>query len=223
MSKHSIMKNLDSEPLMQTADGFRAMFTSAGNKTRLVKLCSLIFMIAALVITGYSLRNFKLGNIETGETIALIPSPMASTAAKKDVITIPTGLVKANPFVPYRNLGNEKSTGLINDVPKFDLVSPPEDLPLNSEASKIMETVVSGILYDKYSPSAILNIEGNDYLVKKGDVIQNYKVVSILQDSVTVQSGKNTYKAGIGEFLTTGEINHNEISNLSKKFGGEKR
>jgi hypothetical protein len=82
--------------------------------------------------------------------------------------------------------------------------------------------MVSGILYDKFSPSAILNIEGNDYLVKKGDVVNNYKVVSILQDSVTVKLGANVYKAGIGEILTEGSLHHNDVSNLSNKFGGEK-
>ena len=67
-----------------------------------------------------------------------------------------------------------------------------------------------------------MNIEGNDYLVKKGDVVNNYKVVNIMQDSVTVKLGANVYKAGIGEILTEGSMNHNEVSNLSKKFGGEK-
>ena len=42
-----------------------------------------------------------------------------------------------------------------------------------------MDTVVSGILYDKFSPSAILNIEGNDYLVKKGDVVTAVVVRSV--------------------------------------------
>ena len=86
-----------------------------------------------------------------------------------------------------------------------------------------MDTIVSGILYDKYSPSAILNIEGSDYLVKKGDVVNNYKVVNIMQDSVTVQLGANVYKAGIGEILTEGNLNHNNVSNLKNKFGGERR
>jgi hypothetical protein len=86
-----------------------------------------------------------------------------------------------------------------------------------------MDTIVSGILYDKFSPSAILNIEGSDYLVKKGDVVNNYKILNISQDSVSVKLGNNTYKAGIGEILTEGSINYNNVSNLNKKFGGEKR
>ena len=56
--------------------------------------------------------------------------------------------------------------------------------------------------------------------VKKGDVVNNYKVVSIVQDSVTVKLGSNVYKAGIGEILTEGSLNHNDVSNLNNKFGG---
>ena len=60
--------------------------------------------------------------------------------------------------------------------------------------SLLLHPVISGILYDKFSPSAILNIEGTDYLVKKGDVVNNYKVLNILEDSVTVKLGENVYK-----------------------------
>ena len=49
------------------------------------------------------------------------------------------------------------------------------------------------------------------------------KVVNIMQDSVTVKLGNNTYKAGIGEILTEGSLTHNDVSNLNKKFGGERR
>ena len=157
---------------------------------------------------------------EGNSTLALAAVPIAATTAKKDLISIPTGTVKANPFLPYRDISGNT---LVNDVPKFDLVEPPDVVNENSDAARVMDTVVSGILYDKYSPSAILNIEGNDYLVKKGDVVNNYKVVNIMQDSVTVKLGNNTYKAGIGEILTEGSLTHNDVSNLNKKFGGERR
>lgn len=166
-----------------------------------------------------SLRNSNL--IEEDESmLSLATAPIAAAdTSKKDFISIPSGTVKANPFLPYREVGNVNN---VKDVPKYDLVEPPEAITEGSEAARVMDTVVSGILYDKYSPSAILNIEGNDYLVKKGDVVNNYKILSIMQDSVTVMLGKNTYKAGIGEILTEGSVNYNNVSNLSKKFGGER-
>ena len=85
-----------------------------------------------------------------------------------------------------------------------------------------MTTKVSGIMFDKFNPSAILNISGADYLVRTGDVVNNYKVLSIAQDTVTVQYGANVYKAGVGELFTGEGINYNTISNLQNKFGGNK-
>ena len=143
---------------------------------------------------------------------------IAATASPKSVISIPAGTVKANPFLPYRDIGSGKAS----DIPSYSLVEPPEKINESSDAARVMDTIVSGILYDKYSPSAILNIEGNDYLVKKGDVVNNYKVLNIAQDSVTVKLGANVYKAGIGEILTEGTLNHNDVSNLGNKFGGVK-
>ena len=169
------------------------------------------------ILSNKSLKDIEDNNISM---VSLAMAPVSVTNTKKDLISIPSGVVKANPFLPYRDIGGST---LVNDVPKYDLVAPPEVVNENSEAARVMDTVVSGILYDKYSPSAILNIEGNDYLVKKGDVVNNYKILAIMQDSVTVKLGSSTYKAGIGEILTEGTINHNEVSNLSKKFGGEKR
>ena len=179
--------------------------------------CILTCLIGILLVVGCGI--FKgLNGVSTSETamVSLEPAPIAATSGGKSVITIPVGKVNANPFLPYRDI---KSSAVV-DVPAYNLVEPPEAVGTSSEAARVMDTIVSGILYDKYSPSAILNIEGNDYLVKKGDVVNNYKVMSITQDSVTVKLGANVYKAGIGEILTEGTINYNEVSNLGNKFGG---
>ena len=58
-------------------------------------------------------------------------------------------------------------------------------------------------------------------MVKKGDKVNNYEVLEIERDSVTVKLGANVYRAGIGEMLTGGSLNHNKISNLDTKFGGK--
>ena len=145
-------------------------------------------------------------------TAAVAPSKMS-------VISVPSGTIKANPFLPYKEISTSSSQV---DVPKGNIVEPPTTLGEDPDAVRVMDTIVSGILYDKFSPSAILNIEGNDYLVKKGDVVNNYNVLAITQDSVTVKLGANTYKAGIGQILTEGSLNHNDVSNLNNKFGGDK-
>ena len=191
-------------------------------KSKRAVIIPLLLLCIAIPVahTMASFNNLSVIGIEDTDTPTLASVPAVAATTKKDLISIPSGTVKANPFVPYRDISGTST--VVQDVPKFDLVEPPEIIKESSEAARVMNTVVSGILYDKYSPSAILNIEGNDYLVKKGDVVNNYKIVNIMQDSVTVKLGNNTFKAGIGEILTEGSVNYNDVSNLNKKFGGKK-
>ena len=186
------------------------------------KKLAVSLLVAGLIVPVISVfalkNNVKKSYNEIAGDITL-STPIAASSSQKGVISIPTGMVKANPFVPYRDISG---TSVVPDVPTFSLIEPPEIVNENSDAARVMDTIVSGILYDKFSPSAILNIEGNDYLVKKGDVVNNYKVVNIAQDSVTVKLGANVYKAGIGEILTEGTVNYNNVSNLNNKFGGSK-
>ncbi len=119
---------------------------------------------------------------------------------------------RANPFLPANGAGFG-----------VDLMAPPETLSEGSEAAKVVTTKVSGIMYEANNPSAILNIEGSDYLVRSGDHINNYKVLSISKSLVTVQLGANIYKAGVGEVLPDGEMNFNKEDNLEHKFGGARK
>ncbi len=191
-------------------------------KRILLPVFAVLILISATIISLSVSKTSEIGFLDQKDFDFII-KPIASTGSSRQNISIPNGIVKANPFLPYRNIGQETVKDLVDDVPRFDLIEPPESIVDGSEAARVMDTIVSGILYDKYSPSAILNIEGNDYLVKTGDVVNNYKIVAINQDNVTVKLGSNTYKAGIGEILTEGDVQHNTISNLNKKFGGERR
>lgn len=196
----------------------KVVYPKASRKLVLPCIVLVCFVAAGLISYSSLCKERSIG----GEgLISMMNSTAATANTKKDLIAIPTGIVKANPFLPYRNIGDGSSAG--TNVPAFELIAPPEEISEGSEAARVMDTIVSGILYDKYSPSAILNIEGNDYLVKKGDTVNNYKVLDITRDSVTVKLGANTYKAGIGEILTEGTITVNDVSNLSKKFGGERK
>ena len=125
---------------------------------------------------------------------------------------------RANPFLPgTESYANTRKYG-------FELMAPPETLSgTESEAAKVMTTKVSGIMYEPKNPSAILNIEGMDYLVRSGDYINNYKVLSISKDLVTVQLGVNVYKARVGEVIPDAEMNYNNVYNLENKFGGAKK
>ena len=134
---------------------------------------------------------------------------------------------RSDPFLPYNEAKkaeeSNKSINLERAKLEYDLVDPPKSANSDSDASKILTTKVSGIMYDKDSPSAILNIESSDYLVRSGDVVNGYKVLSIQPTVVTVQLGSNVYQAGVGQLLVTDGINYNTISNLENKFGGSKK
>lgn len=125
---------------------------------------------------------------------------------------------RSDPFLPdHENLDSKPK-------PKygFELMPPPETITVDTTATELIATKVSGIMYDNFNPSAILNISGSDYLVRTGDIINNYKVLSIGKEHVTVQNGANVYKAGVGELFTGEGINFNTVSNLESKFGGRK-
>lgn len=156
-----------------------------------------------------------------GNTVGNDDIEIVSKKAKANLLDIDKRVLipvsesgRQNPFVPSGELFSAPS------LPKFTLITPPDQLGTGSDADKVMGTTISGILYDKYSPSAIINIGGNDYLVKKGDVINNYKVLTISKDQVIVQLGQNIYKAGVGQLLVQSEINYNTVANLEKKFAG---
>lgn len=149
------------------------------------------------------------------EGVEIMSKKALSTKSGKMVLISVGDSGRANPFLPE----SEAGLGVISSKLPF-LPAPPEFLSTGSEAGKVMTTVISGILYDKYSPSAIINIEGTDYLVKKGDIINRYKILAISKDEVIVQLGSNVYKAGVGQLLSKTDINYNTIANLNKKFGG---
>ncbi len=130
---------------------------------------------------------------------------------------------RSDPFLPENEAAAARAKAQRSRVrPNPNLLPPPEAIVVDSTATDVMTTKVSGIMYDRMNPSAILNISGADYLVRSGDIINGYKVLSITKNTVTVQYGANVYKAGVGELFTGEGINFNTISNLESKFGGRK-
>lgn len=213
-------KNLNERELLSELEKQMSLACSLrqaniAGRALLVGAIGLVVLLAWFIIPR---EEFEVVSLSEEASVKLTTAPMTAMSAKRGTIRIPKGVVKANPFVPYRDISGVSNS----DVAGFELIEPPESLNRTSEAARVMDTVVSGILFDKYSPSAILNIEGNDYLVKKGDVINSYKVLSIAQDSVTVQLGNNTYRAGIGELIVGEALNENVVPNLNNKFGGVK-
>ncbi len=166
-----------------------------------------------------------------GENSVEIPGAVGNVVGEEDdkntdkmVSVSLENMGRANPFVPANDLVLLKtSTEASVNLPKLDLIDPPLGTDLDSDAAKVATTKISGIMFDKYNPSAIINIESTDYLVRSGDVINGYKILAISPQTVTVQRGSNVYKAGVGESVSKSEgLNYNQVSNLSKKFGGSK-
>lgn len=157
-------------------------------------------------------QNLKTLQNTEGD-IEIIPKKAGVKNNGKLVMITVTNSGRSDPFFPAGD-------GNVFNASYSSLLPPPTNIPTSSDAGKVITTTISGILYDKYSPSAIINIEGADYLVKKGDVINNYKILSISKTQVIVQLGKNIYQAGVGELLSQTDLNYNTIANLNKKFGG---
>ncbi len=109
----------------------------------------------------------------------------------------------------------------------FNLPVPPTSLAsADAAAAVITRTKVVGIMYSANSPSAIINIDDKDYLVRPGDKIlgHEYKVLKINPSWITVGLGSNIYSASIGELFEKGELDSskNDIYNLKNRFGGRK-
>ena len=164
------------------------------------------------------------GDAATGDDVEIVynnaPRENTSSATPSTAILIEdTG--RADPFLPEGEINITNAINKMNKPkPSYELLPPPETITNDTTATEIMTTKVSGLMYDKTSPSAIININNSDYLVRKGDVVNDYKVLDIDNKSVTVKYGANVYKAGVGELFTGNGINYNTISNLENKFGG---
>lgn len=105
-------------------------------------------------------------------------------------------------------------------VPPTSLASP------EAAAAKITRTKVVGIMYNKSNPSAIINLDNKDYLVRQGDKIidEKYKVLQINQSWITVSLGSNVYSAGIGELFSKDDLDKtkNDMYHLESRFGGRR-
>lgn len=172
-----------------------------------------------------SLRIENYGSSATDDDIDIIYNntqqpPSAQTIERTTISIEDTG--RSDPFLPGNEIVVIKNKNTNRPKASYDLLPPPETITTDTTATEVMTTKVSGLMYDRISPSAIININNIDYLVRKGDIVNDYKVLDITRNTVTVQYGANVYKAGVGELFTGDGINYNTISNLEKKFGGAK-
>ena len=147
-------------------------------------------------------------------------SNLKAAMEKKNVVVAVTNGGRPDPFVPFITAAEEMPVISVAP-PKFDIIAPPDDIPedINPVYNNMVTTKISGIMYDKARPSAIINVGGVDQLVHKGDVVKDYQIIDITKDRVVLKSGTNIYRASVGQEVDGG-VNINPVSNLSRQFGG---
>ena len=117
-------------------------FPAFSKKKTLFAILGLLIVLPVVLLL-FAKQELKNVSLSDEANVQLASAPIATTAVKRGVITIPSGTVKANPFLPYKELKSKSSM----DVPGYSLVEPPEVLNETSEAARVMDTIVSGILY----------------------------------------------------------------------------
>jgi hypothetical protein len=136
---------------------------------------------------------------------------------KKVVVSI-ENYGRLDPFVPY----SEKSL-VMSSVPVFsDIPLPPSVSEADNSVKDLVQAKVAGILYDRYRPTAILNVFGEDHLVKKGEMISDFYIQDIQKDYVVVKSGYNVYKTAIGGIINGATIVESTGNTLGGKFAGRR-
>ena len=155
--------------------------------------------------------------------------PKPAKMAKEDdgLVDISIGDVgRQNPFLPNGVKVSSSEPGTIGGTTSsagFEIIEPPALAPASPAVAKLLSTKVTGIMYDAKSPSAIINIDGFDQLVKIGDVLENFYILDITKNKVVIKSESNVYKASVGQPLNSEKVvNSAEISNLEHKFYGSR-
>lgn len=121
------------------------------------------------------------------------------------------------PVVLERKYDNYEQVGNV----QFEIIEPPSRLVPDENLTRLLQTQISGILYDSESPSAIVNLAGKDYFVKMGDKISVYLVKRITETKVEISYKNNTYIASVGELFMPGSLDkQSEVANLKSKFAG---
>lgn len=139
---------------------------------------------------------------------------------KKEVIDIkPTG--RLNPFLPLQKYVKADIPETFVQYDKVGIPTPPKQIAVqDEETTKMLSIAVSGIMYDEQKPSAIISLENNDYFVQKGDKLDDYNVVDIGKNYVTISHGKNYYKANVGEEFKITSNFYGSAQYIPQKQGG---
>ena len=129
---------------------------------------------------------------------------------------------RQNPFKPpVVNPEDDKEAYQQLNNTGFEVIEPPVTAIEDENLTRLLQTQISGILYDDKSPSAIVNLNGVDQFVKIGDVVEGYKIQNITRDKVQISYKNNSYVASVGELFVKGALEkQSTVANLESKFAG---
>ena len=128
---------------------------------------------------------------------------------------------RINPFKPPVLEGLQSGAYDELNNTDFEIIEPPVQSAPDENLTRLLQTQISGILYDEENPSAIVNLNGLDHFVKAGDVVSGYTIDSITRDKVQVSYKDNSYVASVGELFTRGSLDKQRaVVNLENKFAG---
>lgn len=181
----------------------------------------------ALSVDGSAKDKPKAESQEEVSGLEIEAEEGAPTFANKpndtENVTIAIGDVgRKNPFAPPggKTAASETKSTTESGL-DFEIIEPPELAPEDATVTKLLQTKVAGIMYDARRPSAIINIDGIDQLVRVGDILSGFEFIAITKNKVVIRSDNNVYRASVGQPLNAEKItNPIEISNLETKFKG---
>ncbi len=151
-------------------------------------------------------------------------SNLNSNEDNNSIMVVYNKASRLNPFKPpIIEKSEDQAYETINNT-QFEIIEPPVTSVPDENLTKLLQTQISGILYDNESPSAIINLNGMDQFVKIGDTISGYKIDGITRDKVQISYKNNSYVAAVGELFTRGSLEKQPaVANLEKKFAGRYR
>lgn len=162
-------------------------------------------------------QNIPVVNEEEANEIK--PEEEKKEEKKQIIKVVPTG--RSHPFMPIAKYAKSDIPDASILYDKSGIPKPPESYGIQEEETvQLMTIAVSGIMYDEVKPSAIITYDNNDYFVQKGDKLDNYRIIEIARNHVTIAHNNNTYRANIGEEFKVSTKFEGSAQFMSQKDGG---
>ena len=162
-------------------------------------------------------ENDLFENTQTAEAV----TTETQNEENNSIMVVYNKAARLNPFKPpVIDSTQSGEYNLLNNT-EFEIIEPPVQSVPDENLTRLLQTQISGILYDEENPSAIVNLNGLDHFVKAGDVVSGYTIDMITKDKVQVSYKDNSYVASVGELFTRGSLDKQRaVVNLEQKFAG---